>query len=992
MYRRPIFVHMSKIYISVLLIFTEVCFSLKTTAQNRLPVFITPQSEAWADSVLSKLTYEQKIGQLFMIDAYSNRDTSHVAFIESLIKDYHIGGVIFFQGGPVRQANLTNYYQSIAKIPLLIGIDGEWGLSMRLDSTIRFPRQMTLGAAHNSKMIHEMGVEIGRECKRMGIHVNFAPVADINNNPRNPVINSRSFGEVKENVAEYALNYMRGMQSEHVMACGKHFPGHGNTDTDSHFNLPVINQSITQLDSVELYPFKELIANGIAGMMVAHLHIPAYDTTANRAATLSPEVVNGLLRTKLNYDGLVFTDALNMKGVADFYPSGNLELLALLAGNDVLLYSLNVPQAWNRIDSAIKNCEIEQALIDQKVKKILMAKYWVGLNKTAFVDTINLINDLNTPEATYLTEKLYENAVTLLKNEKNILPIHEVGKTKIISIAYNDSLNNPFQQMLGKYAAVEVLQVARDQKLTDSLIEKISKYDIAILSIHNTSTKAESLYGIPDVVNNFISQLNDKVKLITVVFGNAYTLTRMPDAEKGSGLILAYEDTRWPQYFTAQAIFGASKIEGKIPVTPGNNFIAGSGMVLNDVTNRLRFTESLEAGIAPEAFSKVDSIAQKAIQDKATPGCQVLVSYQGRIIYQKAFGNFTYELNSPKVKNTDVYDIASITKIAATALAVMKLYEEGGLDIEKKASKYLHELRKTNKKDLLIKDILTHQSGLKAWIPFWKSTLENGKPSFNIFHYERDVNYSTPVADSLFMLTSYTEKIWDELYDSELENQGKYVYSDLGMLIIQKVVEEITGMPLDKYLTENFYQPLGLTRLLYQPAGKIPMSEISPTENDTEFRNKVVQGYVHDPAAAMLGGIAGNAGLFSDSYSLAVVMQMLMNGGEYGGNRFLKHETIDFFTTRFNKVGTNRRGLIFDRQGTGDLKNGNLPPSASLSTFGHTGFTGTATWADPEKDLVFVFLSNRVYPDAKVNKLAQGNYRTDMLQAVYDILLNLGSK
>lgn len=962
-------------------------FCQLNTSVAQTPGFISSQSAAWADSIFNTLSYEEKIGQLFMVDAYSNRDSAHVRFIDSLVTQYHIGGIIFFQGGPVRQALLTNRYQSKAKVPLLIGIDGEWGLSMRLDSTIRFPRQMTLGATGSDSLIYEMGVEIGRQCKRMGLHTNFAPVADVNNNPLNPVINSRSFGEDKVKVTAAAMSYMKGLHEQHILSCGKHFPGHGNTDSDSHFTLPQLNQPATELDSVELYPFRALMQQGLSSVMVAHLFIPAWDTSGV-PSTLSQPIVTELLRKRMGFEGLVFTDALNMKGVANAFPSGELELRALQAGNDVLLYSLNVPVAFNRIHAAIQNCEIDQEQIDAKVKRILMAKYWAGLNTSAFVDTTNLIKDLNSPQGQHLSDVLFRRAVTVLKNENNALPIIRKPAQKIASLVVNDSINNPFQQMMLNYDRVKLFRCDREPstKIADSLLQELSGYDQVIFSIHNTSTKANSGYGISDRIAELMSALHKKTKVIAVVFGNSYCLSRLPVLDSLPASVISYEDTYAPQYYTAQVLFGAYSAMGQLPVKPSDAFAAGAGLCYNPGNIRLGYVSTLDAVDSVQAFDKIDQLALKAIADKATPGCQILIASKGQIIYNKSFGNHTYEKNAPAVDSGDLYDIASITKIAATALAVMKLEEEGKIDVTRKASRYFHELKKTNKKDLIIADILTHQAGLKSWIPFWKNTLENNKLSFNIFHYEKDVNYNVPVCDSLFMLGSYKSKVWQEIFDSPLSDKGKYVYSDLGMLIMQRVVEEVTEMPFDAYLEKEFYEPLGLNRLLFNPVvSKSPYRTV-PTEADTAFRRHLINGYVHDPAAAMLGGVAGNAGLFSNAQSLAVIMQMLLNGGTYGGQRFLKAETVTKFTSRYNANSTNRRGLIFDKPDALAGENGPTARSASSATFGHTGFTGTAAWADPENDLVFIFLSNRVHPSAANTKLANGNYRTDIMEAVYQLL------
>ena len=976
--------------IYIIACFTGILVTHSVYSQQLKAVFDSPEARHWADSVFRQMSYEEKIGQLFMVDTYSNRDTSHREFINRLICDYHIGGVIFFQGGPVRQAILTNGFQKLSRIPLMVGIDGEWGLSMRLDSTIRFPRQMTLGAAGSDSLIHAMGLEIGRQCRRIGIHLNFAPVADINNNPLNPVISSRSFGESKEKVTSGAVMYMKGMQSQRVMACGKHFPGHGNTDSDSHFTLPVMHQSASALDSIELYPFRELIRQGVASMMVAHLYIPAYDTIPNLAATLSTKITTGLLREKMGYSGLVFTDALNMKGVADYYPSGDLELKALQAGNDVLLYSANVPQAWMRIHYAIQNCEIEQSRIDRSVYKILLAKHWTGLPATAMVDTTALTEQLNTEQGNYLDQTLFAKAVTVIRNEDELIPFGDITGKRIASVVINDTLNNPFQEMLKNYCHPVVFRMDKEPSVAklDSLTDTLKTFDYVILSIHNTSTKATSGYGISGQTAQLRTRLMEakKVNLVTVVFGNAYTLTRLPGIEKEGTSVISYEDTGWPQYFTAQMLFGAASADGKLPVNPGNGLAMETGYPVNRNYTRLRFTSPLETGISDARFYKADSLAMKAIADSATPGCQVLVAWKGKIIYQKSFGHFTYDDSSKQVTNGDLYDIASVTKIAATALAVMKLQEQGKIDVTKKASKYLPELKKTNKKDLVISDILLHQAGLKAWMPFWKNTLENGKPSFNIFHREKDVNYSIQLADSFFMLNSYPKNVWEMIVESPVVSPGKYEYSDIGMLIMQRMVEKVTKQPFEDYLVENFYQPLGLHRLLFNPLRFIDSTRVAPTEMDSAFRQGLIRGFVHDPTAAMLGGVAGNAGLFSDAQSLAVIMQMLLNEGTYGDKKYFDKKTVQLFTSRYLKDWSNRRGLVFDKPELNRTKNGPTAMAASPETFGHTGFTGTAAWADPENELVYIFLSNRVHPSAAVNKLSQGNYRTEIMQAFYEVI------
>jgi beta-N-acetylhexosaminidase len=954
--------------------------SLPVQSQSVDPPFLTPDASRWADSVLQTMSYEQRIGQLFMVDAYSNRDSQHVATIAGMIREFHIGGIIFFQGGPVRQANLNNYFQSLSKVPLMVGIDGEWGLSMRLDSTVRFPRQMTLSAGGSDSLVYEVAREIGKHCHRMGIHVNFAPVADVNNNVQNPVINTRSFGDDPAQTASRSLRFMEGLQDEKVMACVKHFPGHGDTDADSHLALPMISRSRAQLDSIELVPFYRLVDAGVASAMVAHLFVPALDP--GLATSLSEPVVTGLLKKEMGFRGLIFTDALNMKGVADFYSPGEIAVKAIQAGNDILLFSADVPSAFWRIHYALQNCELYQEDIDYRVKKILMAKYWSGLNNYQPVDTTHLIEDLNSPAAQSLTRTAYEKAITVLSNKNSVLPLRNVRPGTVVSLVIGDTINNAFQQTIRRYTDAVTIAVPRDfsMVMADSLVTLLSGYETVIVSIHNIMTKGALRYGIPDTIPAFLDSLSKRVKLVTVVFGNSYSLSRLSAALRSEVLIMSYEDTYWPQVNTAQLLFAGGGGGGELPVAVDKDFTKGSGIPGTLPGTRLLFTTP-----PVNVYGGIDSLAIKAIRNKATPGCQVLVAKNGKVVYQKSFGAFTYD-STRMVSNDDLYDIASITKIAATALATMKLVESKKIDITKKASYYLPELKKSNKKNLVISDILTHQAGLKAWIPFWKVTMENGKPAYNIYHPQKDVNYTIRVTDSLYMLNLQKDLVWKELVASDVDKPGKYVYSDLGMLIMQRIIEHITGSTLDAYLEKEFYEPMGLYRLGFNPLDHYKPELLPPTEFDTAFRKQLIQGTVHDPAAAMMGGVAGNAGLFSDASSLAAVMQLLLNGGEYGGTRYLQKSTVDLFTTRFHKNGSNRRGLIFDKPETAPGKESPAARSASPATYGHTGFTGTCAWADPTSGLVFIFLSNRVYPDAGNTKLVKENIRTDMMEEVYKVL------
>ncbi len=957
-------------------------------AQRFTPVYKSEESEKWADSVLRQMAYQDKIGQLFMVDAFSNKDSLHVRQITALIDSFRIGGLIFFQGGPYRQAVLTNNYQSRSRYPLLIGIDGEWGLQMRLDSTVRFPRQMTLGAGTSNTNVYEMGVEIGRQMHRMGIHVNFAPDIDINNNPGNPIINSRSFGENREKVASLGLEYMKGMQSQQVLACGKHFPGHGDTDTDSHLSLPVIHASYNRLDSLELFPFRKLISQGLGSVMVAHLFVPAVDSTPGLAGSLSNKLVTGLLRDSLGFDGLVFTDALNMKGVAETNEPGELELKALLSGNDVLLYSLDIPKAVARIHKAIQECEIDQALIDSKVRKILMVKYWAGLSTNKSVDTTALMSALNSPFADSLNFRLYADAPTLLRNKNHVIPLKTYYRDCIASVVVNDSTGNPFQRRLASNAHVDFFRLQKDAspETMDSLLDKLSDYDRIIVSIHNTTINANKNFGITPSMAEFVNKAGKRKGSILCVFGNAYVLGKFSEYEHFDAVVQAYEDTYIPQVQVAEKLFGGTSFSGRLPVSSPPWFLINEGLN-SDATNILCEVPPLMGGADKNKLAEIDAEIRKAIEDTTFPGCQVVAVHKGKIVLNKTFGRHTYE-GSRMVQHDDVYDIASVTKIASTALAFMLLYDKNRLDIEAKASKYLSFLRETELKDITIRQLMAHEAGLKPWIPFWKQTVDStGNLSAQFYRKLYSKGFTVQVADSLFITDDYKDEIRRQLISEKVDPPGKYVYSDLGVILLQWIVEKVSGKEIDHFVYDNFYKPMGLWKTGYHPKEWIAVEKIIPTERDTVFRHSLIQGYVHDPAAAMMGGTGGHAGVFSNARSLAVIMQMLLNKGNYGGRQYIKPETVDFFTRQAFPGTANRRALLFDKPDVSKGINGPTAPEASPAAFGHSGFTGTYAWADPDQQLVFIFLSNRVYPDAGNNKLAHSNLRSRLMEIVYKSII-----
>lgn len=745
--------------------------ALNTQAQHfskRGLTFRDPETN-WVDSVMQTLSLEQRIAQLMVVRVPLNMDDKQTRAFSETMNGYGVGGVCFFVGSADRQVSQTKRLQRDAKVPLLVCIDGEWGLGMRLKDMYSFPKNDRFGhlSPDQDSIVYRMGQEIGRQCREMGIHVNFAPVVDINSNPKNPVIGVRSFGVDRERVSQLGIMYALGQQSQGVLATAKHFPGHGDTETDSHLELPVINHSRAYIDTIDTYPFRRLIEAGVGGVMVAHLQVNALDP--ERPSSLSPAVVDGLLRREMGFNGLIVTDGLDMKGVTNTYGDGRGELAALLAGNDILLLPPDVPKGIEMIKQAATYNDSIRELVDYHCRRVLGAKF--------------------------------RHVVPYLKN--------------------------------------------------------------------NIHVPAEKDYLT--TCNDIVSDLN-------------------------------------------------------INIDP-----------------------------------RIDSLVQHAIDAHATPGCQIAVMHKGRLVLNRAYGQLTYDSGSAEVTTSTLYDVASLTKVCATTLAVMKLIDQGKISLGDRLSRYLPYLKDTDKERITIKEALSHCAGLKAYDALWQQTTNR---------------------DSILLLIA----------QSSLNADKSYCYSDFGFMLLADMVERVSGLSLDTYVSRYFYQPMGLQNTLFNPMktgdgdeGYI-RAEIAPTEQDSLRQEHLgfIWGSVHDPNAYAMGGVSGHAGLFSTAAEVARLMQMLLNGGELDGRRYLNRKTIETFTSRhFEKQG-NRRALGFDKQLFAPSPNGQVCPEASQASYGHTGFTGTIVWVDPEYDLVYVFLSNRVHPSASTNKLAQMNTRTEIQSIIYN--------
>jgi len=962
----------------------------------------------WVDSVLNSLTQKERIAQLFMVAAYSNKDDSHNQEIAQLVSKRGIGGLIFFQGGPVRQALLTNHYQSLAKVPLLIGIDAEWGLGMRLDSTISYPRQMALGATNDTLLTYQMAADIALQLKRLGIHINFAPVIDINSNPLNPVIGSRAFGQDREMVYRHGIAYTKGLQNNGILACAKHFPGHGDTYEDSHLTLPLVQHSANRIDSIELYPFKALFSAGVAGVMVAHLKIPSLEPDTLLPSSLSPRIVSQKLFGKLRFNGLAITDALNMKGVSDYFDPVDANIRSLLAGNDILLFPGEIENTIKKIDKMIKNGQIPEEIINMKCKKVLMAKYLVGLNRYKPVTIEGIYSDLNQPHSQVLKRNIIKKAITVIHNTDNILPLKRLDTLRVAYIEIGSNKGDAFREQLELYTSIHTFSINAyaDQTEFDALLTEVEPYNLVIVGYHTIDSRVANGNGVSPQSSNFLFDLSFRKKVIVNLFGTPYSINMFSNPLAFAAILVSYDNSPDSQNLTAQAIFGGIPFSGKLSVKASSLFGVNTGYQ-SDQKIRLGYGIPEELGIKSEQLIEVDSLAMEIIRTGASPGMQILAAKDGVVFYHKAFGKPTY-VSEQGIDARMLYDIASVTKVAATLPAVMKLYDRGTINFDSYLSQYINLNEYPDKLKLTIAGILRHQSGLQAWIPFYMNTLTslepaiplwsetfsvmhpyrfNGKlyasrftyPSPSYYRTDSSSNFPNPVAFRIYSLASLGDSILRWINQSPLTEAGKYRYSDLGFLYLQRMVENIEQKKLNM-VVEPFFSKLGMNYTCFNPLQRFDTERIAPTEHDPVFRKQLIWGHVHDPAAAMLGGVAGHAGLFANANDMAKLMQLYLNDEEYGGEQFFSPGTVALFANP-KLTDNNRRAYGFDKPNINGISPAGM--LASPLSFGHSGFTGTMVWADPENGLVYIFLSNRIHPDAENTKLTNMNYRTRIHDIFY---------
>ena len=958
-------------------------FVLCANAQrNPLVVKDSLAQQNWVDAKYDAMTMDERLGQLFMVSVASNQDKASTEKVKTLIKEHHIGGVIFSTGGPVRQAKLTNVYQTASKIPLMVGMDAEWGLAMRLDSTYAFPWNMTLGAITDNTVVERVGHQIGVHAKRLGVHINFAPDIDINTNPLNPIIGNRSFGEDRDNVADKGIAFMKGMESAGVLSSGKHFPGHGDTATDSHHELPLIDFSKKRLDSLELYPYRKLIKAGLSSVMVAHLNVPSLEIKKEWPSSLSEQIISGILKERMGFNGLVFTDALNMKGVTNHGKDGDVELAAFMAGNDMLLMPTEVAKAKEKLLKAYNRGRITEKRLSNSVKKILLAKYKVGLHKYKPININNLYEDLNSIQSDLVYEEAIENAITVVKNKFYLMGIKKLENKKIAYVKFGDDNSTPFITELNKYA--KVTQV--NGKDIATLKNKLKAFNLVIIGHHKSNESPWKPYKFSKKELGWLEEIAKErtSNLILSVFAKPYALLDVESFKNIDGVIVAYQNSEIAQQKTAQLIFGAIDAKGVLPVSAHADFPVKTNEQISSL-KRLGYSIPERVGLSSKKLAEVDKLVQDGLDSLMFPGAQVLIARNGKVIYNKGFGKPTYT-SAEKVTTEHIYDLASITKILATLPVIMKMEELGKIALNDTFQDLIPEYSETALKNVTVLKALSHYGRLPAWIAFYVSTLDKKrKPSSEFYRNTPIDGFSIKINDNLFLTDAYKDSIYDRIGRQELKS-NRYRYSDVAYYVMKKYIEKTYNEPLDRLVDDFLYKPLGAFQTSYNPLEKFPKNMIIPSEEDKYYRYQTVQGYVHDMGAAMQGGVGGHAGLFSNANDVAKIMQMYLQGGAYGGTQFLDARTIKKFNTCYFCDNNVRRGVGFDKPQLKDK--GPTCGCVSRKSFGHSGFTGTYTWADPDEELVYVFLSNRTYPSASNTLLVKSALRTRIQQAIYDAIIN----
>ncbi|MEQ9443752.1 MAG: serine hydrolase [Cyclobacteriaceae bacterium] len=922
-----------------------------------------PQQQ-WIAQVLDTLTIEEKISQLLFLPVYSTSDHRYAQDIEYLAQTYPLGGIIFYEGQLNPLKKQIDQLQKSSTFPLLMGLNAERGLGTTLDSAWAYPRLQTLGAIQDFTYLQQTGASVARQCRSVGIHLNFTSIISVGHNGKEYTVES-SFSDQPIRGLQRGLAYMEGLEEYGVTPCFQRISG--GTTAQQSTKAPVLR-----------------------GTMVAHLgDIRMSDVPP--AGTLQPTRTGPiLLEQAFQLEGLVFSEPLSEQKTNGSPSGGSLGVRALSAGNDVLFAPQDVPGTIREIQQAITQGTLDEEVINQKVAKVLLLKYQKGLDAAALPDSVQVALSPLYYSPRLLKQQLFEQAITLVRNESGVLPFEVLDTANFASLSISDDpeQSSYFQEYLDRYTAFTHYTIPKTSERFDyeKTYNRLRRYDQVVVAIHE-SDYAEGRV-VPKKTLAFLKFLHEETNVTLVFFGAPERLTNFA---RFKTLVCAYESDSSAQKVVPQLLFGAIAARGQLPVRVSDVLTSGTGIATQPL-QRLRYSFPEEVLIDPDSLYHIDSLAEWAIREKMTPGCQVLVARRGSVIYQKSYGYQTYDSLAP-ITNETIYDIASVTKVAATLQAVMLLHSQGAFSLDDRFSYYLPELKNTNKANITIREALLHRAGLRSFIPFWQLTTDRNGLNPDLYRYYPEQNFTNQITIGLYGTPTLKDSVWSWTVQSDLRRQRgrlpswkptyNYRYSDLGFYMLHQLIERVTDQPMDEFLAQNIYDPLGLHTLRYRPLCQFSQEQIAPTEEDTHFRNTLVQGTVHDEGAALSGGVAGHAGLFSDANDLAVLMQMNLQGGYYGGQHYFPWGAVEMFSKR--PYNDSRRGLGWDKPEF--LHDGGPTASeASLASFGHLGFTGTSVWVDPKYDLVYVFLSNRVHPSARNTKLLTEGIRTKIQSVVYQAM------
>lgn len=921
-------------------------------------------ADRWVDSVFQTLNTDEKIGQLVMvrIDAQKKDDVDRLF---DLIRSDHVGGVIFTSGvGPVSHARLVNSVQGTTKVPMLVGMEATQGIGQAIDSVMKFPYPLVLGALRNDSAVYRVADATGRQLKQLGVHINFTSQVNLSFHDALYAERLMKYSDDKQRVLRRAELYMNGVQQHGVIVCLQHNPWSPASKDAIRTNLFYPGVPDTTL----LSPYQWMVNRGVKGIHTTWLPFFYIEKNHGLLSNVSRVFTSEQVKRSLGFKGLTFTDIPALQEITEKARGGETEFLAFQVGNDILIEPRNLSATVRKFRKSLrKNVPLQQQL-DATVRKILLAKYEAGLGEWRPIDIDTLAN-IDHTSRTLFQQQLVRNSVTLVSNQPQLLPVTSLNRKTFATVAIGKESPNVFSRALAKYAPFDNYSI---RKAGDTVaVPSMADYDVVILA---TFPQAPSI--LPEL-KQWLAKLDPK-KVIVCHFGDPLT---MDYAQPFASVLTAYTDDEIGVRAAAQMIFGAMDANGELPATVNDQWKLGTHLPIRGV-DRLSYVLPEEAGMDSRVLEDIARIAREAIDSAATPGCYVLVARHGKVVFDRAFGWLTYDNQEPVTDET-IYDLASLTKVTATLQAVMQLAEKGQIDVNKKLSLYLPDLKETNKKDIILKDVLTHQSGLLPFIQGWPATTASDSAKAYYYSPVQDEQYPLQVAPGMFARNAIRDSLWRWTLQSRMNDRQPrtpyiYRYSDIGSVIMHRMVNNVTRQPMESYLQENFYGPLGAYTLGFNPLKRFSDMRIAPTELDTIYRRTLVRGTVHDERAAMVGGISGHAGLFGTASDLAKVGQMLLNGGHYGDTKFFSPATVDQFIAR--QYETSRRGLGWDKT-TNDW-NGPTSIWSSASTFGHTGFTGTCLWVDPEFDLVYVFLSNCRFPNRSA-KLLSLNIRSRIQDVIY---------